>query len=303
MNLAASRRYYKVEELKRVGLATKLEGKIHVSVFFVSSMTELWTLEDMTRAKKNLLDAESWLIGKAAGYGKELSFLNTWFGDENDEPIKIGDFQKYSGPTELKKKNRNDVMAKRRLGSWGSHLDFVKGAKKCEQGISVIIYVEPDRSYALRAWRQCELDTAMCHKGDSPGVYAHEILHLFGAWDLYVREFDKDRERGWKCRQYFNSSIMMGSSCYTIKKIDEINAWRVGLKREEKSWYKLFCPDWNNREDEMKNLTLYRDWRTNEYSDRPVLPKPAATVTKSRRKTFRERLDDLIYDIKYYFNH
>ncbi len=66
--------------------------------------------------------------------------------------------------------------------------------------------------------------SAVCYRGDLPGTYAHEILHLFGAWDMYKRDFDKANARESKCKLYFSRSIMHQPYYYEQQEIDEINA-------------------------------------------------------------------------------
>ncbi len=55
-------------------------------------------------------------------------------------------------------------------------------------------------------------------------------LHLFGAWDMYKREFDKGNAREKKCVWYFSDSIMRNGHYILGRKVDEMNAWLVGWK-------------------------------------------------------------------------
>ena len=72
---------------------------------------------------------------------------------------------------------------------------------------------------------------------------AHEILHLFGAWDLYELD-DSDHDRATKTELMFPNSIMLHTwRDIWETQIDEINAWLVGLKDEGKDWYRWFEPD------------------------------------------------------------
>ena len=58
---------------------------------------------------------------------------------------------------------------------------------------------------------------------------AHEILHLFGAWDLY-ETFEQTKDREVKARELFPDDIMLQTS-YNINElnIDKLTAWLTGL--------------------------------------------------------------------------
>ena len=72
---------------------------------------------------------------------------------------------------------------------------------------------------------------------------AHEILHLFGACDLYELD-DNEHDRAIKTELMFPNSIMHNTHRDIWEtQIDEINAWLVGLKAEGKDWYRWFEPD------------------------------------------------------------
>ncbi len=69
---------------------------------------------------------------------------------------------------------------------------------------------------------------------------AHEILHLFGAWDLY-ETFQQPKSREDKARELFPNDIMHRVS-YDIDelKIDKLTAWLVGISSFKEDWYDWF---------------------------------------------------------------
>ncbi len=265
-------------------LAKALSGRIHVTVFFVSQISDRWKAEAVTEEKKKLAEGEKWLVSQAARYGKTVSFVNSYFGDENDNPLLVKDFQSISSAAYDEYKDMLKIQKKRNLDNWGTYRRFVTEEMGCEHGIIIFIYSKPDTSYAAHSMSGYMFSSAVCHRNDRPGTYAHEILHLFGAWDMYKRSYDKGEARQQKCRLYFRDSIMHQSYNMWNQKIDEINAWLVGLKEEEKSWYNLFFPGWEEKEEQISSLVLYRDWRTGEYSDKPVPPKPTPPKPVTVRK-------------------
>ncbi len=290
---------------KEYGSARILAGRIHVSVFFVSTAAMKWSADEMKWPKHNLLEAERWLVSKAAQYGKVISFHNTYYGDENDDSITVDSILKYSeSTTEEKEQEKKKILAMRGINNFYSYKRHIKDTYECSQGISVFIHAVSGRSYAMPAWSNRDFDTAVCHKWDTVGAYVHEILHLFGAWDMYKREFDKGNAREEKCGWYFSDSIMRQAYYMWNQKIDEITAWLVGLKEEEKPWYSLFEPGLMGREEEISKLYLYHDWRTGEYSDKPVPPKPEPprrVITKKKARPLDSWTDfkDWVHELKY----
>ena len=72
---------------------------------------------------------------------------------------------------------------------------------------------------------------------------AHEILHLFGAWDLYELN-NRDHARAIKTSLMFPQAVMLNTFREIWEcQIDEITAWLVGLKEQGKDWYRWFEPD------------------------------------------------------------
>jgi hypothetical protein len=71
---------------------------------------------------------------------------------------------------------------------------------------------------------------------------AHEILHLYGSWDLY-KTFAQTQDREDKARKLFPNSVMLRTS-YNIKElnIDEVSQWLIGWNDSPKDWYEWFKP-------------------------------------------------------------
>ncbi len=282
-------------------LAKTLSGRIHVTVFFVSQISDRWKADATAIEKKSLEEGERWITVQAAKFGKTVSFVNSYFGDENDKPLLVRDFR-----TCFSDENHKELLKihkKRNLDNWDCYKRFVIEENGCEHGVVVFIYIKPNRSFATWHSSHYRFSTAVCHKNDRPGTYAHEILHLFGAWDMYKREFDKGNAREEKCRWYFSDSIMHQAYYMWNQKIDEINAWLVGLKEEEKSWYYLFFPEWEEKEEQISKLYLYKDWRTGEYSDKLVPPKPEPTreiIPKSSPLDSWKGFKVWLHDLKYF---
>ena len=237
-----------------VGSAKVLSGKIHILSIFVGSKNQSWESEDIHMVKQQLYEAERWLKSAASRYGENVEFYNTAFGSDgtfvdNDIPEGSHIPNAYFYPSYILKK----VGFK----SETSYVDWMKHNTSCEQCLVILFCNKQGRSYAsptntdLLNYNSDKFNLECCllyrYYSDSliettTASIAHEILHLFGAWDLYELD-DSDRIRAQKCAQMFPKSIMYDTYRDIWEtQIDEITAWLVGLKSEGKDWYRWFEP-------------------------------------------------------------
>jgi hypothetical protein len=242
------------ESSRNVGTAKILEGKVFVLSVFVAPYYNPWTSNDIESYKAKLFEAEKWLKMQALRYNKTVEFVNCAYGSDgsfldNEIPTSEDDNSSYIYPSK--------VLLKLGFESREAFVDWVNNNTDCDQCLAVIFANTDGRSYASPTTKELneydpDLSGLECcllyrHHADTvietnSAVIAHEILHLFGAWDLYELD-ESDHERALKTELMFPNSIML-HSCRDIweSQIDEINAWLVGLKEEGKDWYRWFEP-------------------------------------------------------------
>lgn len=239
---------------KNVGSAKRLSGKVFVLAAFVGPPTNPWDVAGINRMKERLLDAERWLKTQALRYGKSVEFVNSFFGSD-------GSFTDSEIPQGHESPNAwgypSTIVKKMGFASPRAFVDWVRANTGCDQCLGVIFPNVKGRSYAAPVNeelfrydpRKYSLECCLVYRcytnstlESSAAVIAHEMLHLFGAWDLYELD-DSDHGRYIKTGQMFPNSIMLCSSQdIWFSNIDEINAWLVGLKEEGKDWYRWFEP-------------------------------------------------------------
>lgn len=242
------------ESTKGVGSAKVLSGKVHVLSVFVGPYTDPWNPADIARQKQKLVEAERWLKAQAARYGKVVEFVNSTYGSngsfmDNELPRQgdSNDFQ-YLYPSK--------VLLKMGFKNKSTYVEWVRSKFGCQQCLVVVFSNTMGRSYAspctkeLYAYdpHQFNLECCFLYKcfpnsniETNAASIAHEILHLFGAWDLY--EDMPGHARAAKTAVMFPNSIMLNVSDNIWElQIDEINAWLVGLKETGKEWYRWFEP-------------------------------------------------------------
>lgn len=243
------------ESTKNVGSAKVLVGRIHVLSVFVGPRSAPWHSTDVERQKKKVFEAENWLKAQAARFGKRVEFVNTAYGSD-------GTFVDYEIPQQYDSDETqylypSRVLLKMGFRSKDAYVEWVRTHFGCPQCLVMVFSNTKGRSYAAPSTKElfaydphnfnlecCFLYRYHMNTGieTNAASIAHEMLHLFGAWDLY--EDNPYHARAAKTTQMFPNSIMLNISDNIWElQIDEINAWLVGLKETGKDWYRWFEPD------------------------------------------------------------
>ena len=181
-----------------LGAATELEGTIAVFALFLDDKNTKWDFDDPKDFKLYSLMYENekvaceYLKNVAAEYGREVNFIWDWM--ENNDLIVRG-------------KLKADVAASVNNGNpdyqtWELIMDKVKPEEVCSylgaDGAIFIEYINVPESNKTSSCTRCfykempypyEIVYIFPKKNgqiDSPAVIAHEMLHDFGAPDLYM---------------------------------------------------------------------------------------------------------------------
>jgi hypothetical protein len=74
----------------------------------------------------------------------------------------------------------------------------------------------------------------------SPSVIAHEFLHIFGAWDLYITPFDKNKKHIIKQKEFAMKEFPNEIMAFAYRHIDSLDI----------SPFTKYCIGWSNKLDE-----------------------------------------------------
>lgn len=217
-----------------IGSARQLEGKIYVLSIFISDSE--WSSTDKDYLLKNLYSAEDWLTAQAAAYGKEVTFVNGQFGYENS--IMVDRLPKGTGSGNESVDVVYETM--QRVG-WANPPDFISWARDnagCPQVVAIVFANTRGRSYAMgyaEGYTKTLLEGALVYRNYEDGQnnysasIAHEMLHLFGAWDLY-ETFEQSAANAERASSLYPDDIMRRIA-YDINdlNIGEVTAWRIGI--------------------------------------------------------------------------
>ncbi|MFN0202267.1 MAG: hypothetical protein ACKVTZ_12140 [Bacteroidia bacterium] len=233
----------------RAGSAYALQGKTYVLTVFVSEKE--WDYAEKMTLWNNIYEAQNWLVAQAQQYHQPLSFEGGNFGLEKTILL---DYIPVGQATGDEPTNWVDVVLKK-IG-YSSNLAFlhwVKHHTDCTNALVLIIANQEGTGYAMSYSQEMDkekyfLESCLLYKNYPNHIaltsssIAHELLHLFGAWDLY-ETFEQSKDRETYARSLFPNDIMHRTS-FNINELQiaPLTAWLVGLSAYQENWYEWFRP-------------------------------------------------------------
>ena len=238
-----------------LGSAGTLEGDIYVlSVFVSDNHYGTWTTAEKDEMVKKETEALNWIKRQAAPYGVEINYTRGCYGYSGD--IKLDHIMRGSAS------GREDVdLVGKALRAAGysrplAFYDWVLDETPCAETF-VILYVKGNGISYNISFQKKEMDEekyfvegCVIYENYDDGrtmaasAIAHEILHCFGAWDLYAN-FAQSPEVEAHAKRLFPNSIMLRAD-YNINKlsVDPLTAWLIGWNDDPEGWYNSFMPDY-----------------------------------------------------------
>ncbi len=236
---------------KGVGSASKLEGEVYVLSIFIASAEDDWTQKEKELMYNKQRIATTWLTKQAKLYKKNVSFKEGTFGYEKSIILK-------SIPSANATGNEKTDWIQSLLKKIGykSPLEFHNWVLKnttCKQSLVLVYANQTGNSYAFPFTADLNkqkyfVEGCLLYKKFNdgqilyPSAIAHEMLHDFGAWDLY-KNFMQPQDREDKARELYPNEIMLRISLdIDDLEINGLTAWLVGLTEKKEKWYEWFKP-------------------------------------------------------------
>ena len=229
-------RYEPVVDSRDAGSARTLTGRCYnVCVFISHNLEQGWT----RRAKEDMFEkvraAERWALRQAEVWGAPLEFIPaSCFGLEEDiRPVRFP--AAHTDPTVHE--CWAGILAQ--LGWPGRTLfEWAKAHHQAENVAVLLFSSAAGRSFAMPfcGHPSCQwLEAAVIYRRQvgfsvptNGALIAHEIMHLYGAWDLYAEGgFTLQQEK--LAQRLYPSDIMLGP-LHTLRTatISPLTAWRIG---------------------------------------------------------------------------
>ena len=241
-----------MEKTKNIGSSKILTGYTYPLAIFVSTANNLWDREGKLSTYNKIRVAQKWLSNQAGRYNASLSFHNGGcYGLDND--IIVDYIPQASGRSNEYVDWVRFLLYK--IG-WKNPIDLYNRMIKetsC-QNLHILMFANSrGTSYSIPHGSLCDeakyfVEGCFLYRRYKsgyeicPASIAHEILHIYGAWDLY-QTFEVSKEQADKAGELFPNDIMHK----TAWDIDELNispftAWRIGWTDKQEDWYEWFRP-------------------------------------------------------------
>jgi hypothetical protein len=244
------------------GSAKSLHGKIKVINCFVSAGKNQWLETEKLDLLNMQVKALDWIKqqGEKRWAVNDITFSVSSFGVTKDiqldtimsdkEPSNIGINWI---PLVLRKIGYNDA-------TW--FRDSIKSRNDQDNLVVIVFAKSKGRSYAQPTNSDNPVyerftEGAIIYseyfnnKKLNVGTVAHEILHLFGAWDLYNSKLQRPEveQKAW---QLFPRSIMLNPHNNIDELVvDQVTAWTIGWLNRYWSWYEFFRPAIDKKDKEL----------------------------------------------------
>ena len=238
---------------QNLGSAKNLSGNVNVVSCFISDRYNQWTYAEKMHMVGLNNEAQAWLTEQASRYGMKVNFENACYGLENDIYIDYLPTMFDVG------KERNITTVLNKIG-WDSSMQFYEdqiSRTNCDNMIVLIFLKGAGQSYAIPYTDPAQdrklyyLEGAVLYQQFlyygmeiNASSLAHEILHVFGSWDLYntyLHAYDVETT----AREMFPNSIMYRvSDNINDLNIDEVTSWLIGWHDKPEPWYEWFKPHW-----------------------------------------------------------
>lgn len=166
----------------KLGSAKSLEGKNLIYSLFVDTPDAKWTDRDKKKALQNLEIAKEYIETEAKSYRKKVDLVVDF---EENEDLTGSARINFS----LKDGEDYEEALDEEITAWfDEQIDYEALCKEYKaKGIATIVFVNHKGSTYAICYDGIDnpKESLVMFAGEVPAVYAHEILHLFGAHDLY----------------------------------------------------------------------------------------------------------------------
>ena len=236
----------------RAGSAKDLSGEVLYLVCYISTPGDSWSKQEKDEMLSKVCDAENWLTLQAEKFSVGITFENVLLNEGNDiifdtiEPgLALG-------------KERVDWVFRvlKKLGYKNAKQAYRRIKKKYETDNNVVLIMSKvgGRSYSMRyakgySKKKYFMEGAIIYHNYPNGaliplaaVIAHELLHLYGAWDLYTT-YAQTIERQQKAQELYPNDIMLRVDHNNNSlNINNLTAWLIGWNKKQEDIFEWFRP-------------------------------------------------------------
>lgn len=243
---------------RNVGSAGQLKGRVYLLTFMVAEKGDPWQRSEIEAVWRNLNLSKNWLERECAKWAAHQAQIggpvsNVTFQQEGwgYETTFVDHIPLYKPEyNELRAMTEQAVKA-RGFADLASVSSWCREKRECDQVAVLFFLKKSSRSYAMPTdavlqrydSKKYNTECAFIYQPCLPGTICHELLHLFGAWDLYENDL-QTKEHADAAVWLFFDSVMREPDPYQSKVIDPLTAWLVGISTEKKDYFEWFEPQY-----------------------------------------------------------
>lgn len=250
---------YKKAYEGELGSATALKGRTVIVSIYANDKSCSWDVEKkkdlyrIARSKKYLGIAVKWLEKQCKKWGTSAKFIYDW--EEEEDLLHIASLKSFRAAS------NNYKVYRKTCAYLDQEIDSEQIMKDhdADNIIYIFFYNTPLKnkvtSYTYNYWKDSQYPYEFCNmltgcdgEEEAPAAYAHEILHTFGAPDLYYADTDGYNygitqkyvnylERTFSNDIMFTTFGARNNKTYYTKitnKLTELDAYYVGLTKSSK---------------------------------------------------------------------
>ncbi|WP_026231847.1 hypothetical protein [Neolewinella persica] len=234
-----------------------LTDEVKILSVFVETPEGNWEDDEIDYTLKEYAAARDWIVTEAEYYGQQLEFDEDYFSRDNGSVIFL-DKTPIIGQSPTK--TTNAVLDKLNYRDLEAFMSYNRVTMK-EDKFKILLFVKSNnRSHAFNYWSMADVDLAIVYCRSTYGmitdryVIIHELLHQFGAWDLYMGRSQTETSAQ-NAIERWPFSIMINTHQNKGELIvDELTAWCIGWAEYDPS-YAEFNPV-KNREIKKKEIKI-----------------------------------------------
>lgn len=220
-----------------------LSGKVYVHCIYAA--TTGWSPKSKDRVYACLCEAEEWLKKEVGRYNGHIDFKNGMSGYEENIDLMVHGYSKFADSHAAEKALK--LIGHENIDSFSN---WARETHGCDHCIIILFTRCPGRSYAsgqeYKIGNRYYNGHCVCCVKSRNGYplyassVAHEILHCFGAKDLY-QTGNKPAEVVELAEKMYSGEIMINTkSNINENHISEFTAWCVGLSDAWKEEFRIF---------------------------------------------------------------
>ncbi len=263
--LFSQKDYKPIKELAWRGLT----GEVYFVPFFINTPEGEFEENEIKFYLNELRLSKEWILEQAEDYPQVKLNIHDDYFNSYEEEIFIPDIKTWSDAHKGSNRNvTNEIANNIGFDTMEDYMAFYQIDLKKSKVVILCFVKQSGRSHAYDFNRSIfsediSIDHTIIFCKQSFGistaspVITHEVLHLFGAWDLYGGE-PQNPEKAKKLAEMYPLSIMRIIWGHKEKTLDEINAWRIGWNLEPKDFYTEYEPEFRKNMNARKKKTIFK---------------------------------------------